>query len=268
MRASFQDYGTYDESAHPDLWDGVVGYWSPCLGPTGTRLHDVSRFGNWGTLTNMDAATDWAIDGGQYALDFDGSNDTVRVESASPLERPFLTVAAWINPAAFPNAYNTVICKNEAINRYCTILAKSNGKMAYYVYASNAVFIDGSGSTTLSVHTWYFVAMSYSEATGLRTYVNTTSQGTAAANGAQTTGSTFIQIGSHDQALAGGTSGRYFSGKIDNVCCWNRILTDAELRRVYELGRGGMLERRRRRRVYSVQDTGNRRRRIICGAEC
>ena len=43
-RPSFQDYGTYDESAYPELWDGVVGYWAPCLGPTGTRLFDVSRF--------------------------------------------------------------------------------------------------------------------------------------------------------------------------------------------------------------------------------
>ncbi|MFZ9091603.1 MAG: hypothetical protein ACO3FE_16115, partial [Planctomycetaceae bacterium] len=72
-KPSFEDYGTYDDSAHSDLWDGVVGYWAPCLGPTGTRLHDVSRGNSWGTLTNMDAATEWVIDGGQYALDFDGA---------------------------------------------------------------------------------------------------------------------------------------------------------------------------------------------------
>jgi hypothetical protein len=253
MKSDWGYYGTYDESAHADLWDGVVGYWAPCLGPTGLRLHDVSRSVNWGTLTNMDAATDWVVDAGQYALDFDGTNDTVRVESASPLERSFLTVAAWISPASFPSAYNTVICKNEDTTRYCTILVKSNGKMAYYVYASGNISIDGSGPTTLSAGTWYFVAMSYSAVTGLRTYVNTTSQGTVAGNGPQTTGSTFMQIGSHDQALTGGTSGRYFSGRIDNVCSWNRILTDAELRRVYELGRGGLLQRKPRRRIQSIQ---------------
>ena len=72
-RPSWQDFGTHDESAHPQLWDGVVGAWCPSLGPTGLRLHDHSRRNNWGTLTNMDPPTDWVIDGGQYAVDFDGA---------------------------------------------------------------------------------------------------------------------------------------------------------------------------------------------------
>ena len=73
--ASWQDYGTHDESAYPELWRGCVGAWAPCLGPTGLRLHDLSRYRNWGTLTNMDAATDWVVSGGRYALDTDGVND-------------------------------------------------------------------------------------------------------------------------------------------------------------------------------------------------
>jgi hypothetical protein len=76
-KPSWQDFGTHDESAHPRLWDGVVGAWCPSLGPTGSRLHDMGGRSNWGTLTNMDNATDWVINDGQYALDFDSTNDHV-----------------------------------------------------------------------------------------------------------------------------------------------------------------------------------------------
>ena len=46
-RPSWQDYATYDESAYPNLWDGVVGAWCPFLGPTGNRQHDLSWSRVW-----------------------------------------------------------------------------------------------------------------------------------------------------------------------------------------------------------------------------
>jgi hypothetical protein len=40
---------------------------------------------------------------------------------------------------------------------------------------------------------------------------------------------------------------------LDDVIVWNRELQPNEVARLYQLGRGGMLERRRRRRVYAEQ---------------
>ena len=67
------------ESAHPNLWDGLVGAWMPSLGVTGDTLRDVSGNENHGTLTNMDPATDWVTTSKVLALDFDGVNDLVEV---------------------------------------------------------------------------------------------------------------------------------------------------------------------------------------------
>jgi hypothetical protein len=67
------------ESAHPNLWDGLVGAWMPSLGVTGGILRDVSENENHGTLTNMDPATDWVTTSKGLALDFDGVNDYVEV---------------------------------------------------------------------------------------------------------------------------------------------------------------------------------------------
>jgi hypothetical protein len=67
------------ESANPNLWKGLVGAWMPSFGVTGGTLKDVSGNGNDGTLTNMDAASDWVGTSKGLALDFDGVNDYVRM---------------------------------------------------------------------------------------------------------------------------------------------------------------------------------------------
>jgi hypothetical protein len=71
------------ESANPNLWKGLVGAWMPSFGVTGNTLKDVSGNGNDGTLTNMDAATDWVTTSKGLALDFDGVNDYVSVDQSS-----------------------------------------------------------------------------------------------------------------------------------------------------------------------------------------
>lgn len=251
MRPSWQHYGTYDESAHPDLWDGVVGYWSPCLGPTGTRLFDVSRYNNWGTLTNMDPPTDWVIDGGQYALDFDGTNDYVQTGSVFSVANA-VTLSAWIYRNN--NGNHVFFDKGNTINNFI-LFAQSGLRLR----GASATEIAGTYSTT---GRWSHVVGTISGTTG-----------TVYAEGVQLATGTVSAVGNTADVLtlgrySTGGGNYYLNGRMSDAAIWNRALTANEIRRLYQLGRGGMLERRRRRRVYSVQDTGNRRRRIICGAEC
>jgi len=42
----------------------------------------------------------------------------------------------------------------------------------------------------------------------------------------------------------------YVNGQFDDIAVWSRAMTATEIRAVYNLGRGGMLRRRRQRRVY------------------
>ena len=59
-----------------------LAWWCPSLDETGngtTTLYDLVGSVN-GTLTNMDASTDWVADtasGGVRCLDFDGTNDFI-----------------------------------------------------------------------------------------------------------------------------------------------------------------------------------------------
>ena len=89
------------QALYPELWKGCVGAWNPGLGPTGLVLRDWSGRGNHGTLTNMDAATDWVKDGGRYALDFDGANnganDAVLIGNPARLAPvSVLTFSYWV----------------------------------------------------------------------------------------------------------------------------------------------------------------------------
>jgi hypothetical protein len=71
------------EPLFPELWRGCVGAWNPGLGPSGLTLRDWSPYKNHGTLTNMDAGTDWVASQGRYALDFDGVNDFVGISGVT-----------------------------------------------------------------------------------------------------------------------------------------------------------------------------------------
>lgn len=62
------------ESAHPELWRGIVGLWSPFLGPTGGTLRDWSGNGKHGVLTGYTAGeTSWTAG----ALNLPGTNEFV-----------------------------------------------------------------------------------------------------------------------------------------------------------------------------------------------
>jgi hypothetical protein len=256
MVASWQHYGTYDESAHPDLWNGVVGYWAPCLGPTGLRLHDVSRYGNWGTLTNMDAASDWVIDGGQYALDFDGSNDLVSAASLPD----FPTDCAW---SAWGYVYAGDTGGDIMLIRTTTVFggAARNGVSLIMRDGFSGTFLDNvaaeitigttrhraASNSGISRETWTMIT-GVRRAGVLYLYVNGVRQ-TATANVTTTitneAATSFGKVPDYTPTLC--------RSRGDDWIVWNRSLTDNEVARLYQFGRGGMLQRKPRRRAYSMQ---------------
>lgn len=84
------------EAAFPELWEGLVGYWDPSLGPTGLTLFDIVN-GNNGQLTNMVAADDWVVGERGYALDYDADGDEVSIPfSAKLYSMRQLSLCAWV----------------------------------------------------------------------------------------------------------------------------------------------------------------------------
>ena len=118
------------EAEYPELWQGLVGAWSPCLSPRGgTVLRDLSGRGNHGTLTNMDPETDWVFSGGRSALDFDGTNDHVSLSNPSRLTA---YTHGWLSlwlitraPTASDSCYFSVV-GNESSGQNLFIVEHAN----------------------------------------------------------------------------------------------------------------------------------------------
>lgn len=265
-KPSWQDFGTHDESAYPQLWEGVVGAWCPSLGPTGSRLHDMSRFSNWGTLTNMDAATDWVVDGGQYALDLDGVNDCVVIGNQPSIAGAFqrLTKSIWVR------------VRDTSALKYLFADFNSNGTISRLSISHDTVFrafqntaTSLASSTTITTGEWYMVTVARNDGTGasntgtISLYVD----GRLEASTTYSYISPVLQASGEQLGRSNATFGDYLNAQIAEAQIWSRTLSANEIWQLYLLGRGGMFERRRRtlRRVAIEQPTGARRRRILTG---
>ncbi len=218
----------------------------PSLNPAfgGTKIWDL-RSNNWGTLTNM-TNDDWVVSGGKYALDFDGSNDFV--SSTIPSLTGFITLSAWVRgiPGSGSSSY-FVSCPNASGSNCIDFINPTN--------AGTNIVLAGGSLRTLS---------SGIDTRGVWTHLCSGVDGTRAflfVNGALV-GSSATTLGVNGTALRQINLGRFSSiglhtaCQLDDVRLYSRGLTEAEVRQLYQVGRGNMPLRRRRR--YTEQAAGFR----------
>ena len=255
------------------LTDGIVGCWSPSIRGSGYLLPDLSGRGNHGTLTNMDAGTDWpgatvrGVSG--RVLDFDGTNDYTdcgsRLNTACDGN---VTVSMWVQMNK-QNALQYLFANVGA--------AGQNANIGLIFTATNrpgwtqqATSVDATGATITDTQ-WHHVCVTRAGVTnswtigvwvdGVVTTTTTAVNPTAAANnGAMTFG------------RAGSFAGVYAQAAIGETALYQRALAAAEVLDIYRQGNGAIgrqLTGQTRRRVYGfVPATGARRRRILCGGNC
>lgn len=213
-------------------------WWCPSLDDSGngtTTLNDLSGNGRSGTLTNMDAATDWVADtnaGGIRALDFDGTND--RVTSATIANQSALTVTAWVNTStATRSGIFTIGAAGAGV--YIDVLSTGALRCAIETTAG-ASFIFRDSSSIVSGQGWRHVAM-----TATTTAVNVFVSGANVTTGGSASGTiTQIALGTVN-AARGFLSpyGGFLSGRLDDMRVFARVLSNQEIadlaiRRGYE----------------------------------
>jgi hypothetical protein len=217
----------------------LVGWWCPSIDATGGILLDRSGRNNHGALTNMDPATDWVVSGGKGALDFDGSNDFVSAEI--PLLSGSLSFSLWVRGVA-GNASTNYIASIPIVS------AGSNGVdfkdptnaqanlalVGSFVTINSGVDIRGS---------WNHLVLGYRSGLAFF-FVNGILVGSQSwPNGISSLSSRQLNLGRF------GAFGSHSPVQIDDVRLYSRGLTDGEIRQLYQIGRGNMPLRRRRRGV-------------------
>lgn len=201
-----------------------IHWWIPSLDTDGNGTTTLTDFGSSavdGTLTNMDATTDWVSDtnsGGTYALDFDGSNDYVATGDLSVIDGcTTLSFLMWFYPRAW-NHLDFAAEKGSVmlIGRHSSITS-SNGGVAF-VSSGSWKPVNFSSSPTLD--TWHSLIFTISSST-LTVYLDGTLQGSRSDVSAVASSGDDFNIGGRSTSFP-------FNGRIDDVRIWSRVITSGE----------------------------------------
>ena len=188
---------------------------------SGNTVYDLSGLGNTSALTN--GPTYLSSNLGAFVLD--GSNDYILVNSqANILSKTAYTKIAFIYISNFSTVNNI-------------ISGGFSGQHAFWMFGTdklnaghNGAWNTVVGATSLSLNTWYFAAVTYSDSTGWKLYLNGREDGTSA------TITTFT--GNQEIVIGAYSSGNNFTGRISNIQVYNRALSATEILQNYNATKG------------------------------
>ena len=134
-----------------------------------------------------------------------------------------MTLEAWVNPAAVPSNWRSIVAKERTTNSMTyQLAANSNTNVpATRGYISNGVRTL-EGGTQLTAGSWVRLAATYDGAMQ-RLYVNGVQVSSRAQTGTITVTTNALRIGGST------TMSQYFNGTIDEVRVYNRALAVAEI---------------------------------------
>jgi glucose/arabinose dehydrogenase/chitodextrinase len=185
---------------------------------TGTTVADASGTGNAGTI----GSTVWTNQG-KYgnALTFNGTNAKVTIPDAPSLRLTSeMTLEAWVNPSAIPNAWCDLVYKGDD-NYYLSTSSSTSSRPAGGGIFSGS-YGETFGTSALVLTTWTHLANTY-DGTTLRLWVNGVQVSSKAQTGTLKTSSNALSIGGDS------IYGQYFSGLIDEVRVYNVALTQTQI---------------------------------------
>ena len=220
------------------LSSGLVGHWTfdgkhtVWTSATEGTVTDSSSGGNDGTLTSMVQSTSPARGVIGQALNFDGTADYVSM----PLNLNSLSavsVSAWVkSDVADITTSDGTIFSNFQLTDTLQLGITSAEKFFFNVYNTSAQQSSAQADSASNVTEWHHVIGVYDGA-NIYIYVDGVSADSTPGSLTPPTrnGGTTYRIGS------GGQSGTtYFDGDIDDVRVYSRVLTQAEITRLYNMG--------------------------------
>jgi hypothetical protein len=215
-----------DEIAELATLPGPSAHWR--LDETsGTTAID-SEGGHHGTLTNGPAWIPGQVDGG---LEFDGTDDFINVPHDDALSLTTFSISAWIKPTSL-SGWKVIVNKGTTTNAVNYYLATDNDEIGLGFY--NAGWVEfNTTSADLTSNQWYHVLASYDDASrtgriyldGMLIHTSTVSTSPLANSDALTIGRSGI--------------GEYWTGIVDDVRIYNRVLSDSEAADIAGGGGGG-----------------------------
>jgi len=249
------------EAVYPGLWNGLAGYWHPPLGATGLTLHDHSGRGRNGTLTNMEAASDWLLTEHGYALEVDGVDEHVLLPDDILGGATQWSVGGWINLSALGDDESPFL--GSGFVQFP--MARQDGVTGtWQIYAGEgaASFVNAvDTATAMVVNTWYHFMLVYDGTTNFKAYINGVEDQTS---GTVTADKALPATDTGGCRFGGGfgSSVEALHGRIGPMGAWRRPLSANEVRALYGDWHA-VVRPAMRLWVQAPAAGGNRRRRMI-----
>lgn len=139
------------ESAHPGLWEKMIGAWLPILGVTGTRIIDFSGRRYHGTFEGGMDVSNWGIQRGVRCLSLDGATNGERINCGDPSTTIFSSDFAWTALTWFDDTSNTrPIGKRTSGINGCHFQIQNS--LSLLRFQANGTNVDGTINAT--ANTW------------------------------------------------------------------------------------------------------------------
>ena len=222
-------------NVHANIRDGLVGWWK--LDEASGNAIDSSGQGNTGTPTGTTIVNNCARG---RCRQFNGSSDYVNIGNVSALKvTGALTITAWVKYSNLTGAAEVIASKYDALSnqRGYLLSVDTSGKLTFNIQASLSLFDATSVVTSTSAWNngnWHNVVGVYLPSAQLRIYVDgVLASGDAATIPASIANPTALFfIGAINQS----TASQFFSGNIDDVRVYNRVLSAQEIKDLYSAG--------------------------------
>ena len=171
------------------------------------------------------------------SFNFDGVNDYADVGNWFNLQ--VFTVSLWVKPKSSPASFADIIDNNHTGSRSWRIQsipnsASGNATVWQFLWMPGTG-VEYGGTFWLTNNIWQSVVVMVDAGRVAKGFVDgrlvmsNTGSGLINYDGSQ-----FLRLGRW------GGGGRYFDGYLDEVCIFNRALTDTEVRAIYQAGSGGV----------------------------
>lgn len=217
----------FSQSVSHGLGAYAVGIWGFDDG-SGTTANDSSGYGNNGTINGAN----WVTGILGTALNFDGTNDYVRVPDSASLDiTDAITLEAWVYPKQAKEQYYISKGSISGADKYRAGFQVPGGvfKPDFFLNLSTGEQ-DKLGAAISGLNKWYHLVMTY-DGSAMRIYRDgeLTNVWTGI-SGTITTDNFPLDIGTRFQG------GYYFNGLLDEVHIYNKALGAVQIQKHYTEG--------------------------------
>ncbi len=207
---------------------GLVGYW-PLNEGAGSNAYDNSGWNNNGTLEGATDLPTWTTTGCLHngsCLNFDGSDDSVNLNSEPPFSNTSLSLTAWITF----NKYTTEVFNNNQLFIRIDPQPESPYRISAFVKLSDSsVEPRASCASNEPTSTWEFIAAVWNGTT-LYCYRNGVLEGSSSRSNGLISTTVTAQIGAGEQTV---TNTNWWEGFISNLRLYRTPVTASQIQAIY-----------------------------------